>query len=169
MKTKMVLTFQSLLRAFCQKSSQVSWKTQNCGMSWNASNGGTLGPRTSDHASAQAALHPTFDPLALQRQNPDLSYITCVACMADSPWNNSMRLPVVCPNPVKNSTYMFRDSCLKQAEQDRQIEITTCTWLEVLHSGAVQDRDFLSKMLSNNVLSKEVWMRNFRVTNFKKC
>ena len=82
-----------LLRAFCQKSSQVSWNTQNCGMSWNASNGGTLGPRTSDHASAQAALHPTFDPLAIQRQNPDLSYITCVACMADSPWNNSMRLP----------------------------------------------------------------------------
>ena len=58
------------------------------------------------------------------------------------------------PSPVKISTYMFRDSCRKQAVQDRQIKITNCTWLEVLHSHAaraVQGRD-LSKMLSNNVL-----------------
>ena len=91
-----------------------------------------------------------YDPLALQRQTQ--------ICRTLHVWPVWLILhgTISCgfcrlPSPVKNSTYMFRDSCLKQAVQDRQIIITTCTWLEVLHSRAVQGRD-LSKMLSNNVL-----------------
>ena len=153
MKTKMVLTFHSLLRAFCQKSSQVSWNTQNCGMSFSMLP--TVGlwghGRQPPCFSSGCLASDEYDPLVIQRQNP--RFVVHYMCGLYG-WFSMEQFHAASrrlPSPVQNSTYMFRDSCLKQAVQDRQIIITTCTWLEVLHSRAVQGRD-LSKMLSNNVL-----------------
>ena len=124
------LLFPCLLTTACilpKELTGVMEYTELWNVIFNASNGGTLGPRTSDHALAQAALHPT-------NTTHSLSNATTQICRTLHVWPVWLILhgTIPCgfcrlPSPVKNSTYMFRDSCLKQAVQDRQIIITTCT------------------------------------------